>query len=157
MIDRRFCGDIDDGSAPLLQHRSYRRTRQRVARSQIQRQHLVEDFRLQLPQLCAAGVATDGVDHGVQTAMLPHNFLDQLAGSSFIRNINHMPFQIRLVFSRGALQAIEFLPHTIGNNNSCVSFKECPRDGAPQFAGAPRHQDYFPIEFRTHEHCLKLF
>jgi len=79
--------------------------------------------------------------------MLPHNFLDQLADGSLIRDINHVPFQIRLVFSRGALQAIEFLLYTIGNNNSCVSSRNARVTARPKSAGAPATRTIFPSNF----------
>jgi hypothetical protein len=83
--------------------------------------------------------------------MLPHYFLDQLAHSRFLRDIDGVPFQSRSVCPRRALQSIELFLRAIGNDDLGAFLKECQSHGAPQSTRAAGHQDHFPLEFRTHQ------
>ena len=130
MVDGSFGGYVDDSSAALLEHGGDGGAGEGIAGVEVEGEHAVEGFGVQVPEFDAAGVSAYGVDEGVEATVSGEDLADELVGGDGVGDVYDVAFKGSGVFGGGGLEGGEFFGLAIGNRDGGAFGEEGECDSA---------------------------
>ena len=143
MIDGGFGGYVDDGAVLLREHGGEDGAGEGVAGAEIEEEHAVEGFGVEVPEGGAAGVAAYGVDEGVEVAVVVEDLLDEGSGGGFVGDVYDVAGEERCEFSGCGFEGGELFFDAVGYGDLGMVVEEGEGDGASEASGAACDEDYW--------------